>query len=278
MTTAAVALQKPKRRFKLTKRVFSYPYVLFMLLFVVIPLVMILVNAFLDADNNLTLDNFADFFTDKSSLIILANSLLVGVITTAICLIIGYPLAGYPLAYILSKMPSGRVLVLFYVLPMWVNFLIRTLATKAIFIAIDVPLGMGTVLFGMVYNYLPFMILPLHTTLSSIDRSYIEAAQDLGADSSTVFLKTVLPLSVSGIISGITMVFIPTISTFAISQLLSNGKIFLFGDSIQMKFEQGLYGVGSIMSLVMLAFVLISNFIINRASRKSGLSIGRSLW
>ena len=251
MTTAAVALQKPKRRFKLTKRVFSYPYVLFMLLFVVIPLVMILVNAFLDADNNLTLDNFADFFTDKSSLIILANSLLVGVITTAICLIIGYPLA-----YILSKMP----------------------ATKAIFIAIDVPLGMGTVLFGMVYNYLPFMILPLHTTLSSIDRSYIEAAQDLGADSSTVFLKTVLPLSVSGIISGITMVFIPTISTFAISQLLSNGKIFLFGDSIQMKFEQGLYGVGSIMSLVMLAFVLISNFIINRASRKSGLSIGRSLW
>ena len=228
MTTAAVAIQKPKRRFKLTKRVFSYPYVLFMLLFVVIPLVMILVNAFLDADNNLTLDNFADFFTDKSSLIILANSLLVGVITTAICLIIGYPLA--------------------------------------------------YMLFGMVYNYLPFMILPLHTTLSSIDRSYIEAAQDLGADSSTVFLKTVLPLSVSGIISGITMVFIPTISTFAISQLLSNGKIFLFGDSIQMKFEQGLYGVGSIMSLVMLAFVLISNFIINRASRKSGLSIGRSLW
>ena len=269
MTTAAVALQKPKRRFKLTKRVFSYPYVLFMLLFVVIPLVMILVNAFLDADNNLTLDNFADFFTDKSSLIILANSLLVGVITTAICLIIGYPLA-----YILSKMPSGRVLVLFYVLPMWVNFLIRTLATKAIFIAMDVTLGMGTVIFGMVYNYLPFMILPLHTTLSSIDRSYIEAAQDLGADSSTVFLKTVLPLSVSGI----TMVFIPTISTFAISQLLSNGKIFLFGDSIQMKFEQGLYGVGSIMSLVMLAFVLISNFIINRAGRKSGLSIGRSLW
>ena len=268
MTNAAATVLKPKRRFKLTKRVFSYPYVLFMLLFVVIPLVMILVNAFLDADNTLTLENFKDFFTDKSSLIILANSLLVGVITTAIC----------PLAYILSKMPSGRVLVLFYVLPMWVNFLIRTLATKAIFIAIDVPLGMGTVIFGMVYNYLPFMILPLHTTLSSIDRSYIEAAQDLGADSSTVFLKTVLPLSVSGIISGITMVFIPTISTFAISQLLSNGKIFLFGDSIQMKFEQGLYGVGSIMSLVMLVFVLVSNFIINRASRKSGLSVGRSLW
>ena len=147
MTAATVAVSRPKRKFKLTKRVFSYPYVLFMLLFVVIPLVMILVNAFLDADNNLTLENFRDFFTDKSSLVILGNSLLVGIITTAICLIIGYPLA-----YILSKMPSGRVLVLFYVLPMAVNFLIRTLATKAIFIAMDVTLGMGTVLFGMVYN------------------------------------------------------------------------------------------------------------------------------
>lgn len=271
MATLAATLKRPKPKFRITKRVFSYPYVLFMLLFVVLPLVMILVNAFLDTDNNLTLDNFRDFFTDSSSLIILANSLIVGVVTTAICLLIGYPLA-----YFLSKMPSGRVLVLFYVLPMWVNFLIRTLATKAIFIAMDVNLGMGTVLFGMVYNYLPFMILPLHTTLSSIDRSYIEAAQDLGADSSTVFLKTVLPMSVGGIMSGITMVFIPTISTFAISQLLSNGKIFLFGDSIQMKFDQGLYGVGSIMSLVMLAFVLISNFLINRLGRNSG--VGRSLW
>ena len=102
--------------------------------------------------------------------------------------------------------------------------------------------------------------------ISSIDKSYIEAAEDLGADKSNVFLKTILPLSVSGIISGITMVFIPTISTYAISQLLSNGTIFLFGDSIQMKFEQGLYGVGSIMSIVMLIFVLISNFLMNKFS------------
>lgn len=273
MTMATAALRPARKKFKLTKKVFSYPYVLFMLLFVVMPLVMILVNAFLDGDNNLTLDNFKTFFTESSSLIVLGNSVFVGLITTAICLLIGYPVA-----YFLSKMNSGKILVLFYVLPMWVNFLIRTLATKAIFVAMDVTLGMGTVIFGMVYNYLPFMILPLHTTLSSIDRSYIEAAQDLGADNSTVFLKTVLPLSVSGIISGITMVFIPTISTFAISQLLSNGKIFLFGDSIQMKFDQGLYGVGSIMSLVMLAFVLISNFIMNRVGSKNGANMGRSLW
>ncbi|UKI21174.1 MAG: ABC transporter permease [Christensenella sp.] len=260
------------KKLKLTKKVFSIPYILFLLLFVVIPLVLILVNAFLDNGNNLTLDNFKTFFTSKSSLVVLGNSLLVGIITTALCLIIGYPVA-----YFLSKMSSGRILVLLYIIPMGVNFLIRTLATKAIFIALGVELGMGTVLFGMVYNYLPFMILPLHTTLSGIDKSYIEAAQDLGADKATVFLKTTLPLSVSGILSGITMVFIPTISTYAISQLLSNGKIFLFGDSIQLSFEQGMYGVGSIMSLVMLVFVLLSNFIMNKFNRNSN-AVRRSLW
>lgn len=260
------------KKMRLTKKVFSIPYILFLLLFVVIPLVLILVNAFLDNGNNLTLDNFKTFFTSKSSLVVLGNSLLVGIITTALCLIIGYPVA-----YFLSKMSSGRILVLLYIIPMGVNFLIRTLATKAIFIALGVELGMGTVLFGMVYNYLPFMILPLHTTLSGIDKSYIEAAQDLGADKATVFLKTTLPLSVSGILSGITMVFIPTISTYAISQLLSNGKIFLFGDSIQLSFEQGMYGVGSIMSLVMLVFVLLSNFIMNKFNRNSN-AVRRSLW
>lgn len=243
-----------RKPFRLTKKAFSVPYMAFLLLFVVIPLVLILVNAFLDNGNKLTLENFKVFFTSSSTLTVLGNSLLVGVITTLLCLIIGYPVS-----YILSKMSSGKILILLYIIPMGVNFLIRTLATKAIFLAMGLELGMGTVIFGMVYNYLPFMIMPLHTTLSGIDKSYAEAAQDLGADKATVFLKTTLPLSVSGILSGVTMVFIPTISTYAISQLLSNGKIFLFGDSIQLSFEQGMYGVGSIMSIVMLIFVLLSN-------------------
>ncbi len=260
------------KKFKITKKVFSYPYVLFMLIFVIIPLVMILVYAFLDGDGAFTFENFRIFFTSRSSLYVLGNSLFVGIVTTALCLLIGYPAA-----YILSKSHNGgRVLILLFVLPMWVNFLIRTLATKAIFISLGIELGMGTVLFGMVYNYLPFMILPLHTVLSGIDRSYEEAAKDLGADDATVFLKTVLPLSKSGIISGITMVFIPTISTYAISQLLSNGKIFLFGDSIALKFSQDMYGVGSVMSLVMLAFVLVSSFLMNRYNKDA--SLGRSLW
>lgn len=261
-----------KKKFHLTKKAFAVPYMLFLLLFVIVPLVLILVNAFLDSDNNFTLENFKIFFTSKSSLVVLGNSMLVGIITTLLCLIIGYPVA-----YILSKMSSGGIIVLLYIIPMGVNFLIRTLATKAIFIALNVNLGMGTVIFGMVYNYLPFMILPLHTTISGIDKSYIEAAQDLGADKATTFVKMVLPMSVSGILSGITMVFIPTISTYAISQLLSNGKIFLFGDSIQLSFEQNMYGVGSIMSIVMLIFVLLSNLIMNKFNRQGNVA-RRSLW
>lgn len=260
------------KNFKMTRKVFSYPYILFLLFFVIIPMALILVYAFLNSDNQLTVNNFISIFTDGASMKVLATSLLVGIVTTVICFIIGYPVA-----YILSKNSSSKMLVLLFILPMWVNFLIRTLATKAIFVAIDIELGMGTVLFGMVYNYLPFMILPLHTTLSNIDKSFEEAARDLGADGITVFVKTTLPLSVPGILSGITMVFIPTISTFAISQLLSDYTIFLFGDSIQTKFTNNLYGVGSVMSLIMLAFVLISNFLMNKVSIKQDRG-GNNLW
>jgi spermidine/putrescine transport system permease protein len=260
------------KNFKMTRKVFSYPYVLFLLFFVIIPTALVLVYAFLDSSNNITFGNFISIFTDGASLKVLLTSLLVGVVTTVICFIIGYPVA-----YILSRSKAGKLMVLLFVLPMWVNFLIRTLATKAIFVALDVELGMGTVLFGMVYNYLPFMILPLHTILSSIDQSYEEAAKDLGADGLTVFVKSTLPLSIPGIISGITMVFIPTISTFAISQLLSDYTIFLFGDSIQTKFNNNLYGVGSVMSLIMLVFVMISNFVINKVSVKQENG-GNNLW
>lgn len=265
--------KKAKRKtFKLSRKVFSYPYILFMLVFVVLPLIMILLNAFL-VNGEFSLQNFEDFFTESSSMEILTNSLLVGFATTLLCLLIGYPVA-----YILSKMDSGKVLVMLFVLPMWVNFLIRTLATKTIFESLGISMGMGTVIFGMVYNYLPFMILPLHTTLSNIDKSYAEAAKDLGADEMTCFLKTTLPLSLPGIISGITMVFIPTISTFAISELLSERTIKLFGDSIFLKFNNdGTWGIGSVMSLVMIILVLLSNFLINKFSGEQS-NKGRTLW
>ena len=246
-----------RKNFKLTRKVFSYPYILFLTVFVVVPLSLLLVNSFL-VDGKLSFDNFKEFFSGKASLLVLANSIIVGLVTTGLCLLLGYPVA-----YLLVKFNAGKMFVLLFILPMWVNFLIRTLATKAIFVALGVKLGMFTVVFGMVYNYLPFMILPLYTTLSGMDKSYAEAAKDLGADPMNVLVKTILPMSLPGIISGITMVFIPTISTFAISQLLSDSTIYLFGDSIQTKFDQGVYGVGGMMSIVMLVMVLVSNYFIN---------------
>jgi spermidine/putrescine transport system permease protein len=248
------------KKLTLSRKVFSYPYILFMLLFVVTPLVLILVNAFI-VDGKIDFSNFVDYFGNPANMNVLTLSIEVGVITTLLCLLIGYPTA-----YLLSKMNAGKLLVLIFIMPMWVNFLLRTLATKTIFEALGVQLGIGTVITGMVYNYLPMMILPLHTTISGIDKSYIEAAGDLGASPLRVFTRVVVPMSMTGIISGITMVFIPTISTFAISQLLSNSSIYLFGDSIQLKFDQGMYGVGSVMSIVMLVLVLLSNFIINKVS------------
>ncbi len=259
-----------RKNFKLTRKVFSYPYILFLTVFVVVPLSLLLVNAFL-VDGKLSFDNFKEFFSGKASLLVLANSIIVGLVTTGLCLLLGYPVA-----YLLVKFNAGKMFVLLFILPMWVNFLIRTLATKAIFVALGVKLGMFTVVFGMVYNYLPFMILPLYTTLSGMDKSYAEAAKDLGADPMNVLVKAILPMSLPGIISGITMVFIPTISTFAVSQLLSDSTIYLFGDSIQTKFDQGVYGVGSIMSLVMLVMVLVSNYFINKFNRSG--DVRRSIW
>ena len=259
-----------RKKFRLTKKVFSVPYILFLLLFVVTPLVLILVNAFLDSDGSLTLENFKTFFTSKSSLVVLGNSLLVGVITTVLCLVLGYPVA-----YFLSKMSSGRILVLLYVIPMGVNFLIRTLATKAIFIALGIELGMGTVLFGMVYNYLPFMILPLHTTISSIDKSYIEAAQDLGADKATVFLKTTLPLSMSGIFSGITMVFLPSMTNYVVLDMLYNST-YIMGSLIGSYFAAYNWNGGSMIALILLLIILVFTLITDRYTDE-GTSRGGAL-
>ena len=254
------------------------PYLVWMVIFIVVPLFIVIGYALTDAQGAFTLDNLATIGRYSS---VFARSLLLAAEATVICLVLAFPVG-----YFLSRLRANKqhIMLMLVMLPMWMNFLLRTYAWMTLleknglinrFLGLFGigPLNMintaGAVVLGMVYNYIPYMILPIYSVLTKIDNSVIEAAQDLGADNSTVFLKTVLPLSVSGIISGITMVFIPTISTFAISQLLSNGKIFLFGDSIQMKFEQGLYGVGSIMSLVMLVFVLVSNFIINRAGRKA---------
>ena len=146
-----------------------------------------------------------------------------------------------------------------FILPMWINILVRTLATVALFDFIHIPLGEGALMFGMVYNFLPFMIYPIYNTLQKMDHSLIEAAQDLGAKPSTVFWKVTVPLSMPGITSGIMMVFMPTISTFAIAELLTMNNIKLFGTTIQENINNGMWNYGAALSLIMLVIIGITS-------------------
>jgi len=185
-------------------------------------------------------------------------SIGIALITTVLCLILGYPAA-----YILSRMESrkAQILVLLFILPMWVNFLIRTLATVALFDFLSLPLGKGSLIFGMVYNFLPFMIYPIYNILQKTDSNLIEAAQDLGANPRQVFLKTILPLSAPGISSGIMMVFMPVISTFAIAELLTINNIKLFGTTLQENIYNGMWNYGAALSLVMLLLIGLTSLL-----------------
>ena len=179
-------------------------------------------------------------------------SIGIAIVNTLICIVLGYPAA-----YILSRMKTGyaQIVVMLFILPMWVNILIRTLATVALFDFLQLPLGEGALIFGMVYNYLPFMIYPIYNTLQKMDQSYIEAAQDLGATPRQVFIKTILPLSMPGVASGILMVFMPTISTFAIAELLTMNNIKLFGTTIQENINNSMWTYGAALSLIMLFLI-----------------------
>ena len=223
------------RIFLTSRKSWTLPYIIFSAFFVVLPLILIVVFAFTDERGNFTFANFAKL-----------------IINTLICILLGYPAA-----YILSRLKSGysQVVVMLFILPMWVNILIRTLATVALFDFFRVPLGEGALIFGMVYNYIPFMIYPIYNTLVKMDRSYIEAAQDLGATPFQVFTKTILPLSMPGVASGILMVFMPTISTFAIAELLTMNNIKLFGTTIQENINNSMWNYGAALSLIMLFLI-----------------------
>ena len=171
---------------------------------------------------------------------------------TLLCILIGYP-AAYILAD--NKLNRSAVTVVLFILPMWINALMRTLATAELFNMAGIPLGKGTLLFGMCYDYLPFMIYPIYNQLKKMDKSYAEAAQDLGATPGQVFRKVTLPLSMPGVWSGVMMVFMPTVSTFAISEFLTNNKIKLFGTIIQENINNSMWNYGAALSLVMLIII-----------------------
>jgi len=247
------------RFFKLGKRAsWALPYFIFLVLFVVLPLLLVVVYAFQDGEGNFTFENIGRFFSDWDSINTFALSLEVAIENTVICILLGYPVA-----WILSnkKLNRSAVTIVLFILPMWINALMRTLATAELFQMLGVTLGKGTLIYGMVYDYLPFMIYPIYNTLSKMDKSYEEAAQDLGATPFTVFWKVTVPMSMPGIVSGVMMVFMPTVSTFAISEFLTNNKIKLFGTIIQENINSSMWNYGAALSLIMLIIIGISSLI-----------------
>ncbi len=260
----------------LLSRLIAAPYIVWSVLFIVAPLVFVFVYAFTDKDHNFTLDNFSKLFNDGSSRVFFL-SLAFAFIATLICLLIAYPLA-----YFVSRAPVKKQnsLIMLFMLPMWMNFLLRTYALS--FLLEDNGLintmlgaiGIGpvkliytsvAVIFGMVYKFLPYMILPIYTVMSKIDRSYIEAADDLGCNKLDVMRKVIMPLSIPGVVSGITMVFVPSVSTFYISQQLGPTDFVLIGDIIETQFKANAsYNYGSAISLVLMILIFICMAVMNK--------------
>ena len=256
--------------FFMRRRNWTIPYVLFLAIFVVIPLLLIVYYAFTNDEGMFTFANFRKFMIHPEAINTFVYSVGIALITTILCLLLGYPAA-----WILSqaRFNTSRTMVVLFILPMWVNILIRTLATVALFDFLNFPLGEGALIFGMVYNFLPFMIYPIYNTLQKMDHSLIEAAQDLGANPSQVFIKAVFPLSMPGVMSGIMMVFMPTISTFAIAELLTMNNIKLFGTTIQENINNGMWNYGAALSLIMLLLIGITGLFSNESSDSAYLMV-----
>lgn len=256
------------------------PHIVWTGMFIVLPLVFVIYFAFTTADGNFTFDNITALSEHMHTF---GLSVSLSVIATFFCFILGYPLA-----YIMSRAgKSGqKILIMLLMLPMWTNLLIRTYSMMAIMDdggilnGILTYFGMGkihligtkgAVIFGMAYDFFPYMVLPLYTAISKIDKSLLEAAADLGSGHTRVITKVILPLSKSGIISGITMVFVPSISTFYISQKLGGGTFDLLGDTIERQFQNiNTYNTGAAISLVMMILVLLSLWIMNRFTDNEG--------
>jgi spermidine/putrescine transport system permease protein len=251
----------------------SYPYILWMILFTVVPLLLVLYYSFTRTDNGMlvfTLDNFIRVI-EPTYLKVLWRSVLLALISTGVCILIGYPVS-----MILAGRDISRksTLVLLFVLPMWMNFLLRTYAwmtlldNKGVINTFLGALGLPrlnllytdfAVVLGMVYNFLPFMVLPIYSVLRKIDRSLIEAAEDLGANNTRVFLKVTFPLSLPGVVSGITMVFMPAVTTFIISKLLGGNQYMLIGNLIEDQFMRVYdWNFGSAISIIMMLLILAS--------------------
>lgn len=257
----------------LTRKLLDKPYLLWSLLFIIVPMIMVVYYAVTDKSGAFTFSNIEQI---KNYIPTLLLSVLYGLLATLICLVIGYPFA-----YALSKHSenSQRIMMLLIMLPMWMNFLIRTYSLMTIMGDSGIinnllnALGLKSVhiintgfavIVGMVYNFLPYMILPIYSVLSKLDNSLVEAAHDLGSNKVTTFRRVILPLSLPGMLSGITMVFVPCVSTFYITQKLGGGQIVLIGDVIESQFQSANnYNLGASLSFVLMILIFICLGIMN---------------
>ena len=248
-------------KFGFSRKQLCIPYGLFLALFVVIPLILIVFYAFTDADGGISVNNFIRFFTNPTTITTMIISVLLALATTVVCVLLAYPLA-YILAR--SNLNKNGTLLMLFIAPMWINFVLRAMAMKDLLTLIGV-FGFNNylnVVIGMVYDYLPFMILPIYTVLIKMDKSLIEASQDLGASSFHTFRKVTFPLSVSGIASGVTMVFMPTMTCYVISDTFGNGLITIVGKLIDEQFTTFQnWNFGSAMAMVLLVVMLLSMWI-----------------
>lgn len=260
------------------RKYLAIPYGVFLALFVIVPILLIVYYAFSNGGGQLSFDSLVRFFSSTTKLNVLLVSFFIGILNTLFCLLIGYPLA-----YFLARKQynTNTVLVLLFVMPMWINFVLRTGATRDLLTWFGINGGQHPYLatmVGMVYNFLPFTILPLYSTMLKLDQSQIEAASDLGANPFQVFTKSILPQSLPGIVSAATMVFMPTMSSYVISDVLSEGKITLFGNSIYLNFSNSQWNDGSFMALIMLAIVGVTLLISRRFNKDDFASRGGNLW
>lgn len=263
-------------RSSLSAKLISSPYVVWSALFIVAPLIFVVYYSFTNPSGDFTLDNISALSKYAPTFL---RSIWFGIVATVICLLIAFPLA-----YIISQKTEKvqRTLVMLVMLPMWMSFLIRTYSWMALLqdtgiinsflakLGID-PIHMintsGAVILGMVYNFLPYMIMPIYSVMAKLDYSMVEAAQDLGGNRLTVIKRCIIPMSMPGVISGITMVFVPSVSTFYISQKLGGGSFDLIGDVIERQFQQSYnYNLGASLSLVLMVLILICMAVMNRFS------------
>jgi spermidine/putrescine transport system permease protein len=272
---------------KFKQQFLAGPYLIWIIGFIVLPLAMILYYAFIDANGAFTLE-YITAITSATNRKAIKLSLELGIACTLICLVLSYPLA-----MILNNMQIKRqgLVVFIFMLPMWMNFMLRILAWKlllsknGVINTVLTSFGLSrisiintpaAVVLGMVYDFLPFMLLPIYNSMTRIRRDWIEAARDLGAGSVTIFFRIILPLTVSGIISGIVMVFVPSLTSFAISQILGGGHVLLIGNVIEQDFMQGMqWNAGSGLSFVLMIFVIASMALVNQFDKEGE---GTAIW